>query len=132
MRTKVLFYENIILISCLWQVGGLTRDDEVWREDAQHTTVQTVTTAAYRTGVFYVHWVHDKSQNPSVEIQSNSPHLLSNVVPVHVTLASIHLLPVEETASVGHQQGLAHILVICSRIEEKVRFPAIGATAAYG
>lgn len=48
------------------------------------------------------------------------PHLLSDVVPVHVALAGVHLLLVEETAAVGHQQGLAHVLALCSGMEEKV------------
>lgn len=48
------------------------------------------------------------------------PHLLGNVVPVHVALAGVHLLLVEETATVRHQKGLAHVLSLCSGMEEKV------------
>ena len=47
-------------------------------------------------------------------------HLLGDVVPVHVTLACVHLFLVEEAAAVGHQQGLTHILAICSWIEEDI------------
>lgn len=53
-----------------------------------------------------------------------SSHLLCNVVPVNVTLARIHLFLVEETAPVGHQQGLAHVLATCSGNEEVVRSEA--------
>lgn len=50
-----------------------------------------------------------------------SSHLLCNVVPVDITLARVHLLLVEETTFIRHQQGLAHVLAICSRDEEEVR-----------
>ncbi|TNN62980.1 hypothetical protein EYF80_026789 [Liparis tanakae] len=40
---------------------------------------------------------------------------------VDVTLARLHLFLVEETASVGHQQGLAHILALYSGTEETLR-----------
>lgn len=50
-----------------------------------------------------------------------SSHLLCQVVPVHVTLARVHLFLVEEPAPIRHQQGLAHVLAVCSGNEEKAR-----------
>lgn len=48
-------------------------------------------------------------------------HLLGDVVPVDVALTGIHLLLVEEAASVRHQQGLADVLTFCGGIKNEVR-----------
>ena len=48
-----------------------------------------------------------------VNIMSLRPHLLGYVVPVDVALTDIHLLLVQETASVWNQQGFTHILTHC-------------------
>lgn len=77
-------------------------------------------------GIEILHWwkkwplIFTKTQNLSIlPFFHRPPHLFGNVVPVYVTLTSVHLLLVEESASVRHQQGLAHILALCSEMKRE-------------
>lgn len=62
-------------------------------------------------------WIIQSSLTSYWHSRRQFPHLFSYVVPVHITLTSIHLLLVKEAASVRNQQGLAYVLALCHKTE---------------